>query len=38
MELVDIWYFVLSVCIIDFKGDIVVFVNSIVVELVSGNM
>lgn len=34
----DIWYFVLSVCIIEYKGDIVEFVKSIVFELVSGNI
>lgn len=38
MELVDIWYFVLSVCIIEYNGDIEVLVKSIVVELVSGDI
>ena len=37
MELVDIWHFALSACIIDFKGDIAASAKSIAAELASGN-
>ena len=36
MELVDIWHFALSACIIDFKGDITATASKIAAELASG--
>ena len=38
MELVDIWHFALSACIIDFKGDISASAESIAAELATGNL
>ena len=38
MELVDIWHFALSACIIDFKGDISASAESIAAELAAGNL
>lgn len=38
MELVDIWHFALSACIIDFKGDISGSAESIAAELAAGNL
>ena len=37
MELVDIWHFALSACIIEYKGDIAESAKSIASELASGN-
>jgi dimeric dUTPase (all-alpha-NTP-PPase superfamily) len=37
MELVDIWHFALSACIIEFKGDVSASAQSIAAELASGN-
>ena len=38
MELVDIWHFALSACIIDFKGDISASAESIAAELAASNL
>lgn len=37
MELVDIWHFALSACIIEYKGDISASAQSIAAQLASGN-